>query len=116
MSTIAVSLPSKAAMVDVISTASSDAVGEVASDYNEPSHCFIPSAHARPLIVLSLFSLRNISDSRRVVFCSLLSLLASRGVKVSFVCNCMSSFETADYPFSLNFFIPFFIEYCGMMW
>jgi hypothetical protein len=57
-STVTTSLPLNASMVDVISTASRETVGDVASDFKDPYRCLLPSTQARPLAEPSLFLLK----------------------------------------------------------
>jgi hypothetical protein len=68
-STMATSLFSNASMVAVISTDSRATVEDVAYDFVDLSLYFLPSAHALPLIDLSLFSFKNMSGSRAPLFC-----------------------------------------------
>jgi hypothetical protein len=62
------SLFSKASIVAVISTDSRATVGDVVSDFLDPSLCFYPSAQALPLIDPSHISFKNMSDSRAPFF------------------------------------------------
>ena len=78
-------------MTDVISTALSDTVGNVASSLDDPSLCFWPLTQAFPLTLPSRFYFKNISDSRASSFSLSLRSPAASGKNVLFMwswCKC----------------------------
>ena len=68
MSIVATPGCSYAFITQDISTALVATVGELASSLLMKSLCLFPPATARPLILQSIFSLRNICDSRTFTF------------------------------------------------
>ena len=112
MLTTATSLLLCALISDVISTNSNATVGVVSSLFWDPYLYFWTSVHARPLTVLTRFSLRIISNF--IVFSFSFSLVFAifMGSKVLFVCSWFSYFSTYAYPKKLNLLIPFLSKYC----
>ena len=86
-------------MKDLISTASSNTVGDVASSLDDPGICFLPSTQACPLTLPSRLSFRNMSNSRASYFSLSLISPTLRSIKVLFVWICSNSLETAFSPF-----------------
>ena len=99
-------------MTDVMSTASINTVGDVASSLDDLGLCFRTSAQACPLILPLRFYFRNISNSRASYFSLSVRSPALRGIKVLFMWSCSNSLETAFYPFSFNWFGPLFRDTC----
>ena len=98
MLTKATSLLSCASIYYVIITNSNSTVGDAVSFFWNPSSYFLPSAHARPLTVLSRFSLRNIINSSASYFSFSLMSATFLGDKVILVYIWFSYFSTDATP------------------
>ena len=99
-------------MTDVISTTSSDTVGDVASSLDDPGLCFWPLAQARPLTLPSRFYFMNIRYYRALFLSLSVRSPVVRGLRVLFMWSYINSLGMELSPFSLNCVMPLFRDTC----
>ena len=94
---VVMSQPSCALITAVKRVPSILMVGLVTSLHSTYVHCVLPLAQCQDFIVLSLFSVKNRSDSIALCLSDLLSECLWTGMKHDLLCNCFTLYELSPW-------------------